>query len=296
MFKQLTALSSVYVVDDDFNLFCSPSDYIAQMITNHKECIVITRKLNTFMYHDFAIFLIPCNETIPNAGFACSQLVSVIDQPGPPVKKWYNGHCSGFKSKALGLSCKDHCMDDEHHCKGVETVKPNQIKEYVHQCSDTTFILPQYVCDGKVDCPDGGDETKCNTICQFYNYPRYYIPRNCFTDCHKSNCTCTALYHQCDVGGCIPTSKICDGYKDCRDHSDESKMLCAIHLQDTIQLSDFDYDVRYGENELKYLDADGHKYLKTTEWPTLQAVMTCRKQNSNVLFSHQVCQFYVMGL
>ena len=33
---------------------------------------------------------------------------------------------------------------------------------------------------------------------------------NCYMNCHSDNCTCSDLYFQCESGGCIPASKICN--------------------------------------------------------------------------------------
>ncbi len=92
-------------------------------------------------------------------------------------------------------------------------------------CGDGSCILQHYYCDGKTDCPDSSDETECNHVCSFAAVEKLsdYSP-SCYTDCHYSNCSCHALFYQCNIGGgCIPASKLCDGKADCRAQEDEDE-------------------------------------------------------------------------
>ena len=91
------------------------------------------------------------------------------------------------------------------------------------QCSDCTLIIEHHLCDGEADCPDASDESNCSWICQFIvsNDTHFY---DCFSNCSKPNCLCHQLYFNCDIGGCVPLSKFCNGINDCPDSSDES--LC----------------------------------------------------------------------
>ena len=94
------------------------------------------------------------------------------------------------------------------------------------QCSDFTFILNHHVCDGLNSCSNGEDEKKCRHVCFFNNHAHH--SQECFESCHKSNCSCDSLYFQCNSGGCVPSSKICDTFNDCADKSDESAHLCPL--------------------------------------------------------------------
>ena len=107
--------------------------------------------------------------------------------------------------------------------------KLNRIRDqypHLHQCADKTFLPDYYVCDGHNDCSDGGDEENCSDICSFHQTKQ----NECFTSCQKPNCECSDVYFQCESGGCIPSSKICDCYNDCSDRSDESAYLCSVLL------------------------------------------------------------------
>ena len=79
-------------------------------------------------------------------------------------------------------------------------------------------ISEQLVCDGKVDCGKGEDEQNCTHLCDAVNTP----PNYCQTKCHRGNCTCHELYFQCSSGGCIHSSKLCDGHANCINGEDES--------------------------------------------------------------------------
>ena len=85
------------------------------------------------------------------------------------------------------------------------------------QCADDTVIIQHHVCDGEADCPDGSGEYNCTWLCDFQRGAH-----NCFSDCIKPSCTYHQLYYQCQSGGCIPASKVCNSINDCNDSSDES--------------------------------------------------------------------------
>ena len=111
-------------------------------------------------------------------------------------------------------------------------------------CSDVSFILSHYVCDGIPDCFDGSDEADCLHVCKFKSEIAS-INRSCFKDCFPENCTCHDLYHQCRLsGGCVPASKLCDGSRDCRDGEDEEvcpasqAALAAVALDRRFKCSD----------------------------------------------------------
>ena len=54
-----------------------------------------------------------------------------------------------------------------------------------------------YTLDGKLDG-------------HFHTLVKTNLSADCFTHCHSSNCTCSPLFYQCHIGGCIPMSKVCD--------------------------------------------------------------------------------------
>ena len=96
-------------------------------------------------------------------------------------------------------------------------------------CNDATYLLNYHFCNGLEDCTGGDDETNCNNVCHFYN-DKHAHNQQCFTSCHRSNCSCFPLYFRCESGGCVPRSTICDCYSDCTDSSDEDAHLCSHYL------------------------------------------------------------------
>ncbi|XP_045781389.1 low-density lipoprotein receptor-related protein 2-like [Maniola jurtina] len=78
-----------------------------------------------------------------------------------------------------------------------------------HPCDNGACIDNFRTCDGRMDCPDGTDET----------------PRLC------ENVKCLGKF-KCDYGGCVSRAAVCDGAKDCRDNSDELVPGCAGRRQE----------------------------------------------------------------
>ena len=116
------------------------------------------------------------------------------------------------------------------------------------ECEDKVCILMEYKCDGITQCEDESDEVECGPVCN--------LPDNECLRCNRTTCKCTDLFYQCETGGCIPISKLCNQVLDCRDGSDEN--MCA-----------FDNDPGGDTNDLK-LDNNGDRHAiytsRTTTW------------------------------
>ena len=78
--------------------------------------------------------LVPCDLPINNAAFGCtahkddSSQLNITDEFDP---NWFD------------KPCIRQCIDIDY---------PNVKTNYLHKCNDTTYILIQYVCDGRKDC------------------------------------------------------------------------------------------------------------------------------------------------
>ena len=91
---------------------------------------------------------------------------------------------------------------------------PRQCKDRYFQCSDGTCLDDALLCDGTMHCIDGEDEADCQHVCTHQN--------NCFSSCSfEDDCRCHHSFFQCVRGGCIPLARVCDGYSQCSDSSDE---------------------------------------------------------------------------
>ena len=98
----------------------------------------------------------------------------------------------------------------------LQPVQPTCPPSYV--ICDSECVSEQFLCDGKVDCNNRQDEQNCSYLCKTFNG----IPNYCQTQCHPENCTCHELYFQCPSGGCIHSSRVCDGHANCINSEDES--------------------------------------------------------------------------
>ena len=86
-------------------------------------------------------------------------------------------------------------------------------KPYLANCSSGELILQEFVCDGEVDCISEEDEDICPSICFYKNGSQKTDCLSCLLD----NCFCDIHYFQCQSGGCIHISKVCDKTEDCPD-------------------------------------------------------------------------------
>ncbi len=95
-----------------------------------------------------------------------------------------------------------------------------------YQCTDGTCILEHYVCDGHANCPYVSDETDCSHVCSLYASLNIG-GGDCYTACMPEDCVCHQLYFQCQGGGCVAWSRVCDGVTDCTRSEDE--LLCSFY-------------------------------------------------------------------
>ncbi|XP_050441147.1 vitellogenin receptor [Adelges cooleyi] len=119
-------------------------------------------------------------------------------------------------------------------------------------CAPTEFYCSEKCissskrCDGVSDCPDGADESNCESIKCLA--PDYYKCANnkcisslfvcdkendCGDDSDEAHChnraptkPCTSGEFKCSNGACIPSVWHCDGHVDCDDGSDEDMEKC----------------------------------------------------------------------
>ena len=221
------------------------SELVNKAISFNK-CLILLGYLSDLHCDSVPLLLIPCDFTLEHVGFICTRISS---KPFP--KKKLKQHPFAFTEY------------DSHRI-----LYPYWVQS-THKCSDQTHLLNYYVCDGITDCPDGGDEANCSDIC---HYSLTNSDIDCFTNCHKSNCSCGPLYFQCESGGCIPSSKICDNYVDCTDKSDEKDVLCPLAITDVFAQPE---EYIFKKYEIDFRMAG--------------TVALCLKENHGVLFTDQIC-------
>ena len=161
---------------------------------------------------DLIFLFIPCDLVLPRAGFACKR--------------------RDAKTKLDNILSVEMIHKFDKIPLVFKHIPRKYHKDYsvlFLQCEDLTYLLQYHVCDGIPSCPNGEDEENCTAICSLASQG------DCFHTCHVSNCTCNPLYFQCESGGCIPSSKLCDGLDDCPDSSDESALLCVITFPPKVQ-------------------------------------------------------------
>ena len=151
-------------------------------------------------------------------------------------------------------------------------------------------ISEQFLCDGKVDCENGEDEQNCTHLCKMFNTS----PDYCQTKCHPENCTCHELYFQCPSGGCIHSSKVCDGDSNCISSEDESlcfSLTSTQHNKDKV--NDFIPDKKDSSDEEIYInllrsvrEEAGDTCGAVLQIPCLKGHPTCYSIDRMCLYDH----------
>ncbi len=111
-------------------------------------------------------------------------------------------------------------------CGVLHTVTNSMCKTGHFQCTEGTCILEHYRCDGHADCPDLSDEADCDGVCSLF-YVLSLAGKDCYSACMPGICTCHQLYFQCQYGGCVPWSRVCNGNNECPQGEDE--LYCLFY-------------------------------------------------------------------
>ncbi len=117
-------------------------------------------------------------------------------------------------------------------CDNPMLISDSFCLHYHSICNDGTCILNHYVCDGTANCPDASDETECTYVCSFAKNSN--LNTNCFFSCRGPECLCNDLYFSCELGGCVPWSRVCDGVSDCP-HGEDEQYCNFIDMSNTIR-------------------------------------------------------------
>lgn len=93
-------------------------------------------------------------------------------------------------------------------------------------CKSGECIDDANLCDGKLDCPDGSDETV--QVCSLLRCPEYAF--------------------RCDYGACINKDLVCNGKSECTDGSDE--IFCAPRMNPKVSICRYLYQ-QHGDRFLQ---------------------------------------------
>ena len=96
--------------------------------------------------------------------------------------------------------------EDENNCeiysKSVTALDKITSFPGTFVCRDYTFINVIFKCDTFQDCSQGEDEEECPIMCDAENGTL------CAERCSLPDCSCGALFFQCESGGCQPASLV----------------------------------------------------------------------------------------
>ena len=131
-------------------------------------------------------------------------------------------NCTCFQTLSLFFQEVKEWFLDQCDCEQVHVLYFANIKKLLvkckfnqHSCDDGTCIAEVSVCDGHDDCLTGEDEQYCAHVCT-------NTSANCFINCQiDEGCACHDHYYQCEIGGCIAVSQICNGIANCQNSDDE---------------------------------------------------------------------------
>uniref|UniRef100_A0A3Q3APP2 Si:dkey-88l16.3 n=1 Tax=Kryptolebias marmoratus TaxID=37003 RepID=A0A3Q3APP2_KRYMA len=176
----------------------------------------------------------------------------------PPITSTPACCRTGFKLCKDGMECVmySHVCDGEPDCQDGSDEEGCESHEF--QCSHGKKCVPQeQVCDGRNDCQDGSDEKSCSvpsegchlrcdnktrcvpqtflcdgeSDCADGNFSDFelneQLPKHqvlIFGSSSPGSVACAKNQYRCASGHCVSEAFKCDGYPDCRDHSDE--MYC----------------------------------------------------------------------
>jgi len=98
-------------------------------------------------------------------------------------------------------------------CKKLELICP----PYAFRCNYGACVDGNSECDGKQDCVDNSDESRCpkNTTDNQTVRPIRPLQR------------CNSNEFTCNNGDCIKNEEVCDGRRNCADGSDEVSTICS---------------------------------------------------------------------
>ena len=101
----------------------------------------------------------------------------------------------------------------------ITTVKQVACHSNYFQCLEGTCVAYFERCDGETICPDGSDEKGCHSCVKPGTGAMYSSLSN-----GSTSCWCTAFLFKCLSGECVMVDKVCNGFNDCADATDE--LMC----------------------------------------------------------------------